>query len=268
MYLMENDREAERLEFKTNPDEVRRRLELVGVEPGMRVLDAGAGSGAVSRVISDLVGGDGSVVALDKSTDRAAFTAKNAALRHVSRLRVVQGDLYHLPFTSDSFDLVWCEFVFEYLHDPALAATTLARVVRPGGKLVIADLDGYAQFHHPMPPDVARGLQLVTHAIEPHFDPFAGRKIFHVLRRAGLAQIHVHMLPYHFYAGAAPTNDIEHWRWKFQTISAVSAPALGGDGPYAQWVNSYLDMLRDPDRFSYSVLLIGEGVREMPTVDR
>jgi hypothetical protein len=69
------------------------------------------------------------------------------------------------------------------------------------------------------------------------------------------------MLPYHFYPGPAPLKDVEHWRWKLQTIGKVVAPALGGNGRYARWVDAFLDMLRDPDRFSYSVLFIVEGAK-------
>jgi SAM-dependent methyltransferase len=259
MYLMESEREAERLEFKTDAEEVRRRLDLVGILPGMQVLDAGAGSGAVSRVISTMVGPLGRVVALEKSPERASFAARRGFEDRLANLDVVQADLYHVPFGQDSFDLVWCEFVFEYLRDQVAAASVLANAVRPGGRLIVADLDGYAQFHYPMPTEVKHGLEQVMRVLESQFDPFVGRKLYHLLRKAGLGDIKVHMLPYHFYPGAAPEKHIEHWRWKFQTISRVVAPTFGGEESYARWVESFLEMLHDPDRFSYSVLFIVEG---------
>ena len=97
------------------------------------------------------------------------------------------------------------------------------------------------------------------HALEAQFDPFVGRKLYHLLKTAGLTSIKVHMLPYHFYPGAASEKHIKHWRWKFETISSAAAPALGGTVPYERWVSSFLDMLRDPDRFSYSILFLVEG---------
>jgi ubiquinone/menaquinone biosynthesis C-methylase UbiE len=110
---MESDREAGRLEAKTDAKLVRQRLQLAQVKPGMRVLDAGAGSGAVSRVMCDMVTSRGEVVALDQSMRRAAFTAARATEEGINNLRVVAGDLYRSPFPAHSFDMVWCEFVFE-----------------------------------------------------------------------------------------------------------------------------------------------------------
>src|SRR5262249_43094676 len=125
MYLMESKSEVERLEKKTDVQQVRHRLHLTGVAAGMRVLDVGAGSGAISRVISQLVTPVGEVVALEASPERAAYIAERAARASMDNLRVVRGDLYEPPLEPESFDLVWCQFVFEYLTDPQRATQVL-----------------------------------------------------------------------------------------------------------------------------------------------
>jgi SAM-dependent methyltransferase len=263
---MESKSEVERLEKKTDVQQVRHRLHLAGVAAGMRVLDVGAGSGAISRVISELVTPVGEVVALEASPERAAYIAERAARDSIDNLRVVRGDLYQPPLEPESFDLVWCQFVFEYLTDPQRATQVLLDLVRPGGKLVIADLDGYAMYHYPLPQQVAEGLTALSRYLLPYFDAFCGRKLFHWFRKAGLSMIQVHMLPYHFYPGAAPAGDLDHWRFKLETIRPAAAPALGGPEAYDRWISAFLEMLQDPDRFTYSVLLIVEGIK--PARDR
>src|SRR5215470_12741665 len=104
-------------------------------------MDAGAGSGAVSRVIARMIGPSGTVFALEKSPERARLISKLAFREDIANLNVLEGDLLYLPFGRGRFDLVWCEFVFEYLRDKTEAAQSLAAVVRPGGRLVIADID-------------------------------------------------------------------------------------------------------------------------------
>ena len=69
-YLMESPDEAARLEAKTKTEDSRQQLQLVGLSEGMRALDAGAGTGAVARIMADIVGASGSAVAFDQSESR------------------------------------------------------------------------------------------------------------------------------------------------------------------------------------------------------
>src|SRR5215475_583270 len=97
-YLMESTHEAARLEAKTEPQRLRSRLELVGLRPGMRALDAGAGTGAVARVMAEMVGRRGRVMALDFSPERGEQGAIIARGEQIENLRFVVGDLKRPPF--------------------------------------------------------------------------------------------------------------------------------------------------------------------------
>jgi SAM-dependent methyltransferase len=261
MYLMEGELEADRLDAKLDDASTRLLLTSVGIAAGQRVLDAGAGSGAVSRLICDLVGPSGEVVALEKSPDRAEFIRQRAVRENLSNLRVVEGDLTAPLLEPESFDVIWSQFVFEYLADPHGASRVLASALRPGGKLAIADIDGYAMFHYPVPVGVEKGLTLLANGMRPHFDPFIGRKLYHVVKTAGLRDVRVHMHPHHFYAGAAAPRELEFWKFKCGTIRPVAARLFGGEQAYDRWATDFLEMLRDPERFSYSVLFLVEGIK-------
>ncbi len=100
------------------------------------LLDIGTGTGRMLRLFAPRVRG---AVGIDTSPEmlniaRADLDA--AGLRHCF---VRQGDMYALPWASPSFDVVTMHMVLHYAEDPAAAIAEAARVLRPGGSLLIAD---------------------------------------------------------------------------------------------------------------------------------
>ena len=210
-YLMESAHEAARLEAKTDPERVRQRLEAVGIRPGIRALDAGAGTGAVARVMAEMVAPGGEVIALDFSLDRTRRGSRIARQSGVENLRFIVDDLYSPALRPQSFDFVWCEFIFEYLAEPDLVLSQLADLVRRGGKLVVGDLDGNGMFHYPISPELEGALNRLQEALQGLFDPYAGRKLYHRFCKLGLVPNKVHVLPYHLYAGSISANELSNW---------------------------------------------------------
>lgn len=101
------------------------------LRPGSRVLDAGAGSGAVSRAVlaSEPTA---KVTMLDRSAGMLAEAGADAgAVR-------VRGDVRALPFPAGAFDLVTATWVLETLDDPAAAVRELLRVLGPDGRVLTA----------------------------------------------------------------------------------------------------------------------------------
>jgi SAM-dependent methyltransferase len=96
------------------------------ITPETRILDAGCGRGGVieryGRLAKQAVGVDGDLSSLGE---------------HRCLRQLVQGDLERLPFVAGCFDLVLCSWVVEHLTNPDPVFQELARVLRPGGHLVI-----------------------------------------------------------------------------------------------------------------------------------
>jgi hypothetical protein len=125
----------------------------------------------------------------------------------------------------------------------------------------VADLDGNGFFHHPLPPLLARALPRIEGALAGMFDPFVGRKLYTWLRRAGLRDVTVQLLPYNLHAGRADGAALANWTLKLDTIAPRCREALGGRAPYERFKAAFLGHLRQPDSLSYSVLFIVAGIK-------
>ncbi|HTZ63778.1 MAG TPA: methyltransferase domain-containing protein [Solirubrobacteraceae bacterium] len=115
------------------------RLERLGVAPGWRCLEVGAGRGSIARWLADRVGPAGSVLAAD--IDPRFLTGMPANV-HVRRFDVREDE----P-EADAYDLVHCRALLMHLHDPAPALARLARSLRPGGVLLAEEGD-FGMYHY------------------------------------------------------------------------------------------------------------------------
>jgi SAM-dependent methyltransferase len=101
--------------------------EAAGVSVGQRVLDVGAGPGALTAVLVDLVGA-GNVAAIDPSQ---SFVA--ALHERLPRVDARAGSAEALPWDDASFDVALAQLVVHFMHDPVAGLREMGRVTRPGG---------------------------------------------------------------------------------------------------------------------------------------
>jgi SAM-dependent methyltransferase len=115
--------------------ELRAVIQELDLRPGMRVLDAGCGTGEALSWLAEAVTPQGAAVGLDLSSAHVA--AARGLLASHADAAIFQGDLLHAPFASHSFDLVWSINTLNHLHDPVNGIRALAALTRPHGKLVL-----------------------------------------------------------------------------------------------------------------------------------
>lgn len=101
------------------------------------LLDAGTGTG---RMLELLAGTAKRAVGLDISPDMLAIARDRLARAGLVHCQVRLGDVYRPPFdTASKFDAILFHQVLHYLDDPQAAIMSTARMLRPGGRLLIAD---------------------------------------------------------------------------------------------------------------------------------
>src|SRR5262249_3167034 len=160
-----------------------------------------------------------------------------------------------LPFESGVFDLAYCRFLLEYLPEREAAVAEMARVCRPGGRVLLQDLDGQLVWHYPPDEELQGDLERVLGWLgRTGFDPLGGRKLSALARAAGLADIETRAESYHLYAGQIDEHPLGLWRLKLDIALPAAAQALGSRGAAARLKERFLDYLRREDTLTYSVL--------------
>jgi len=105
-------------------------------QPNDDVLDIACGPGSVVVAFASRVRRS---VGLDATQAMLAEARSLAAARHLNNTEWYQGDVYHLPFEATCFDIVSCRFAFHHFERPERALAEMARVCRPGGRIVLCD---------------------------------------------------------------------------------------------------------------------------------
>ncbi|MBV9078035.1 MAG: metalloregulator ArsR/SmtB family transcription factor [Methylobacteriaceae bacterium] len=111
-------------------------LEAVGPDQVRTLLDVGTGTG---RILQLLAGQADRAVGLDSSPAMLSVARANLGRAGLTRVELRQGDVYAPPLPRESFDLVVVHQVLHYLDDPARALAEAARLVAPGGRLLVVD---------------------------------------------------------------------------------------------------------------------------------
>jgi SAM-dependent methyltransferase len=191
----------------------REALESLGLEGCERVLDVGAGTGELTRVLREESPGE--VVAVDVDAD---------LLAHVPAPRAV-GDAVRLPFAEDSVDLVVCQALLVNLPDPELAVREFARVaservavIEPDNSAVTIDSTVDAEV-----PLARRARELYLAGVDTEASFGAARGLF---ERVGLSGVEVQRYDHERTVGPPYTErDVESARRK------ASGEGLSGDRP-------------------------------------
>lgn len=109
---------------------------VAGLHDAMTVADVGTGTGFVVAGIAPHVR---KVVGIDNSPAMLEMAMKNLNALEVRNVDLLEGDTAELPLESGSVDAAFANMVLHHAEDPAVMLAEMARVVRPGGCVVIVD---------------------------------------------------------------------------------------------------------------------------------
>ncbi len=166
-----------------------RHVEELGIAPGWRCWEVGAGGSSVVRWLADRVGPDGQVLATDIDTSWAAGAAGGG-------VEVLRHDIGRDEAPEGGFDLVHARLVLVHVADRERALRTMVSALRPGGHLLLEDADPALQpliclDEYGPEQALANRLRSVFRSLlaARGADLGYGRKLPRLLREAGLADV-------------------------------------------------------------------------------
>ena len=234
-----------------------RTFDLLKLAPDARVLDAGCGPGLDTVELAQRLGPAGSVVGVDLDEDMLARADQLAAERGVAhRVQHRLADAAALPFDDAAFDACRAERLLQVLPKPATPEAVvfeLARLVRPLGRLVVADTDwATASMDHSDAELERRLLVLFADRMRPN--GYAGRQLYRAFRQAGLDQVEVEIFPHVVYR----LEDMPFGDWL--TREAVAAE-VATPQEMERWLGELEDREADGVLFGCVNMVVVSGVK-------
>lgn len=191
----ERQNELERLYFQATicKDKEAEYLKKTGLKPDMKALEIGCGPGFVTGILAELVP-NGEAHGLDFSHELLE-TAKQVVQPQHSNTKFFHGDCYDTKLPDNTYDVIYNRMVYQHLKDPIQALKEAKRIAKPGGKIIIADVDAGSQFIYPHCPEFDQLNELACQAQEKiEGDRFIARKIPYYMQNVGIHDIHFELI--------------------------------------------------------------------------
>jgi protein-L-isoaspartate O-methyltransferase len=116
--------------------------EILDPQPGERILEVGPGTGYYTLEVAEWVKPDGRVDMLDLQQEMLDHTMREAQERGLDEITPTRGDATAMPYEDGTYDAAFLVTVLGEIPDQEQALRELARVLRPGGRLVVGELFG------------------------------------------------------------------------------------------------------------------------------
>jgi SAM-dependent methyltransferase len=259
-YLMESDEESFRLDLKTDTSIIEKQALWAGIKPGMRLADIGCGPGKITSTLYKLASPGGSAHGIDGSGTRLEYAEKNYGREGVEF--VCKNILDPLEDVG-TFDFIWIRFVLEYYRDNAhILLNNIDRILKPGGILVLLDLDHNPLNHYGFPERLNKTLFSIMAIFENeyNFDPHAGRKLYSYVYDLGYENIDVDVSINSLVFGKLGDIDYFNWVKKVEVIpKLIQYDFHEYKGGYDEFVEEFESYMNNPRRFSYTPLICCRG---------
>jgi ubiquinone/menaquinone biosynthesis C-methylase UbiE len=175
-----------------------RTLSWFGLRDGMSILEPGSGPGFATELLSTLFP-NSPITCLELDPTLLKHAEQTFRKKANPRGQLREGSVMDIQLAENSFDFAYARLLFHHLPDPARAAKELWRVLKPGGRLVIYDIDdgifGVTQPPIPELPTILKkfGLAQAAQGGNRHI----GRNLWRILDAAGFTRLDLEVVPMH-----------------------------------------------------------------------
>ena len=167
-------------------------FDRISLDAGSRAIDLGCGPLGVLDLLSERVGSTGHVIGIDKNRQSVAIAKRFVADRALKNVEVVQGDATATRLPGASFDLVHARLVLVNVPYVEAVIREMVRLARPGGVVASHEADYVSHFCDPPLRAWDRLFEIFrAYSYAHRIDLFVGRRMHHLPRPAGLADIEV-----------------------------------------------------------------------------
>lgn len=166
-------------------------FDRVGIPEGAQCLDTGCGGGDVALEMARRVGPNGRVVGVDIDATVIEIARGEALERGVTNAEFQVADINN-RFADRAFDVVFARFVLTHMTRPERVVENMLAALRPGGLILVEDIDFRGHFCHPPSAAFQRYMELYTMVARNHGgDPNIGPRLPSLLSLSGATQVQV-----------------------------------------------------------------------------
>ncbi len=164
-------------------------LERAGVTAGLRCLDVGCGGGDVTFDLASLVGITGHVVGVDLDATKVELARGDAEQAEVANVEFRVADLTQ-GLGEAEYDVVYARFLLTHLRDPAAGVALMQAALRPGGRIVLEDIDYRGSLCYPESDVFRRNNEIYEETARRNGgDPHVGIRLARLLLDAGFERV-------------------------------------------------------------------------------
>lgn len=163
-----------------------------GLREGLKIADIGCGPGNATLWLAKAVGDTGEVIGIDNNGEQLAILNKKFLEKSINNISTYKADIYEIEQINESFDIIFCRFLLIHLSNPLLAIQKLYNLLKPGGCLIVAELDNSTWVSYPEHEALRKDTELLC-AIgnKKGMDFYIGPKLYRYFRQENFNSINV-----------------------------------------------------------------------------